>query len=94
MTSYYWTGPGGFTSDEENPVRPNATLAMAGNYTLTITDFSGCGNASATTNVLVSPCGAGGRAIPAFPSIYIGMGAALAAGVIAYLMRRMLVRRE
>jgi sarcosine oxidase gamma subunit len=53
MTSYHWEGPGGFTSNQENPTIPNATLAMAGNYTLTIVDSSGCGNASATTNVTV-----------------------------------------
>jgi len=54
MTSYNWTGPGGFTSDEENPVIPNAASAMAGNYTLTITDSSGCGSASASTDVVIN----------------------------------------
>jgi len=54
MTSYHWTGPGGFTSDEENPVRPNATSAMAGTYNLTIVDYSGCGSASNTTDVVVN----------------------------------------
>ena len=54
MTSYHWTGPGGFSSDLQNPTRPGATLAMAGTYTLTIQDSSGCGNASAFTNVVVT----------------------------------------
>ena len=54
MTSYHWDGPGGFTSDEQNPTVLNATLAMAGNYTLTVTDSSGCGSASSSVNVLVN----------------------------------------
>jgi uncharacterized repeat protein (TIGR01451 family) len=57
MISYHWTGPDGFTSDEENPVIPNATLAMAGTYTLTIEDYSGCGIAGNTTGVIVSAGG-------------------------------------
>jgi len=57
MTSYYWTGPAGFNSTEENPVIPNATLAMTGNYTLTIVDYSGCGSASDSTSVIVSARG-------------------------------------
>jgi hypothetical protein len=41
------------------------------------------------------PGGAGGAAsVPVFPNIYIGIAAALAAGVIAYLWRRRLVRQE
>lgn len=54
MTSYQWTGPGGFTSNLQNPTRLNATLAMAGNYTLTIIDFSGCGSAANSTSVVVN----------------------------------------
>jgi uncharacterized repeat protein (TIGR01451 family) len=53
MTSYHWEGPGGFTSYQENAVIPNATSAMAGAYTLTITDSNGCGSASATINIIV-----------------------------------------
>jgi uncharacterized repeat protein (TIGR01451 family) len=53
MTSYHWTGPDGFDSFEQNPVI-GATPAKNGTYTLTITDFSGCGIASNTTNVTVN----------------------------------------
>ena len=53
MTSYNWTGPSGFNSTEQNPVIHNATLALAGTYTLTIVDYSGCGSASNTTSVVV-----------------------------------------
>jgi uncharacterized repeat protein (TIGR01451 family) len=59
MISYHWTGPAGFTSDEENPVIPGATSAMNGTYTLTIVDYSGCGSASNSTSVIVSPLGPG-----------------------------------
>lgn len=35
--TYAWTGPGGFASDDQNP-----TVAMAGDYTLTVTAANGC----------------------------------------------------
>lgn len=34
--TYSWSGPGGWTSNQQNPTRPNSTLAMAGTYTCTI----------------------------------------------------------
>ncbi|NEW84575.1 MAG: hypothetical protein GZ094_19715, partial [Mariniphaga sp.] len=40
--TFAWTGPAGFTSTLENPSIPNATIANAGIYTLTITDGYGC----------------------------------------------------
>ncbi len=49
--SYSWTGPGGFTSNQQNPSRPNCTLAMAGTYTCTIT--VGSQTNSATTEAIV-----------------------------------------
>ena len=51
--TYSWTGPGGFTSNQQNPTRPNCTMAMAGTYTCTIT-LGGATN-SATTEVEVFP---------------------------------------
>jgi len=39
-------------------------------------------------------CGGGARGVPSFPSVYIGIGAALAAGVIAYFVRRRLLDQE
>jgi len=53
MTSYSWTGPNGFNSTAQNPVINNATLAMAGAYTLTIEESTGCGIASNSTGVVV-----------------------------------------
>ena len=52
MDSYYWEGPDGWTSNEQNPTRPNATLAMAGTYTLTTT-IGSC-TAVATVDVTVN----------------------------------------
>jgi len=42
MASYSWTGPNGFSSGLQNPVIPNATLAMNGTYTLTVTTVNDC----------------------------------------------------
>jgi len=38
--------------------------------------------------------GGGGVSVPAFPNIYIGIAAALAAGLLAYFVRRRLVKQE
>lgn len=35
--SYFWEGPGGWTSTQQNPTRPNATNEMSGTYSCTIT---------------------------------------------------------
>ena len=51
--SYSWTGPGGFTSNQQNPTRPNCTMAMAGDYTCTIS-LGGQTN-NATTHVAIHP---------------------------------------
>jgi len=51
--SYSWTGPGGFSSTQQNPTRPNCTMAMAGTYTCTIA--LGSATNSATTEVVVYP---------------------------------------
>jgi len=56
MTSYSWTGPAGFNSNQQNPVIHNATLAMAGTYSLTVVDSTGCGSAGNTTDVTVTQC--------------------------------------
>jgi uncharacterized repeat protein (TIGR01451 family) len=52
--NYTWTGPG-FTSTEQRPTRSGATLDMAGNYTLTVTDANGCSDTK-TIYVGVNNC--------------------------------------
>jgi len=39
--TYSWTGPGGFSSTQQNPTIPNATVANSGNYTLIVTGPTG-----------------------------------------------------
>lgn len=46
MLNYHWTGPNGFTSFQQNPT---VSPAVAGTYTLTVTDANGCPSTSATT---------------------------------------------
>ena len=52
--TYSWTGPAAFASALEDPIRPSATLAMAGTYSLTVT-VAGCTSPVATTTVVVNP---------------------------------------
>ena len=51
-TSYKWSGPASFSSTSQNPTRTNATLAMGGNYSVTISN-SNCSIVK-TTNVVVN----------------------------------------
>lgn len=55
ITSYSWTGPGGFTSDVANPVL--ISPVTNGNYTLSV-QAPGCGSISQTINVssVGGPC--------------------------------------
>ncbi len=46
---FSWTGPAGFSSTDQSPARGNSTLAMSGEYFLTITDANGCTAATSTT---------------------------------------------
>ena len=47
MTTYAWTGPGGFTASTQN-----ITIIVAGTYTVTITDVNGCQSTCARTLVV------------------------------------------
>lgn len=51
--TYFWSGPNGFTSNQQNPVRNNVTLQMAGNYAVTISG-SGCGTITRNVQVVVN----------------------------------------
>ncbi|MBQ6101693.1 MAG: PKD domain-containing protein [Bacteroidales bacterium] len=49
--TYSWRGPNGWTSDLQNPTRPNCTMDMAGTYTCTTT--VGAQHTSASTEVQI-----------------------------------------
>lgn len=49
---YEWNGPGGFTSDEQNPVIENASTSNSGTYTLVIT-VNECASPMASVEVQV-----------------------------------------
>ncbi|UOQ97259.1 T9SS type A sorting domain-containing protein [Hymenobacter sp. 5317J-9] len=51
--SYFWTGPG-FSSTQQNPTIPNATLSNGGTYTLYVT-VNGCQSPGTATTVVVNP---------------------------------------
>jgi DNA/RNA endonuclease G (NUC1)/fibronectin type 3 domain-containing protein len=49
---FSWTGPGGFTSSQQNPTG----IPVAGTYTVTVTDPGPCGgSAQASTTVVINP---------------------------------------
>ncbi|RYZ44423.1 MAG: hypothetical protein EOP49_27180, partial [Sphingobacteriales bacterium] len=47
-TTYSWTGPNNFNSNQQNPVITNAKPASAGNYTATVTS-NGCSSTAVAT---------------------------------------------
>lgn len=51
--TYSWTGPGGYTSSQQNPTISPISVSGSGTYTVTVT-LNGC-TATATTNVTVNP---------------------------------------
>ncbi|MDW9378908.1 T9SS type B sorting domain-containing protein [Chryseobacterium sp. JV558] len=51
-TTYNWTGPNGFTSNQQNPTIPSATTAHAGTYTCQVSGSGAC-DGSFTVNVVV-----------------------------------------
>jgi gliding motility-associated-like protein len=51
--TYSWTGPNGFISSIQSPTIGASTTAMAGTYSLIITE-NGCQSAAATTTVVVN----------------------------------------
>ncbi len=53
-TSYSWTGPNNFTSNQQNPVINATALSQSGVYVVVVTDVNGCVN-NAQTTVLINP---------------------------------------
>ncbi|MFN5460272.1 MAG: hypothetical protein ACK5AY_10225, partial [Bacteroidota bacterium] len=52
--SWNWTGPGGFSSNLQNPIIGSVTATNSGTYSVTVTDALGC-TGSGTINVVVNP---------------------------------------
>ncbi|HEX6914148.1 MAG TPA: PKD domain-containing protein [Chitinophagaceae bacterium] len=52
--NYSWTGPNGFTSNQQNPSISNATTADGGTYTVTAT-LGSCASATGSAVVIVNP---------------------------------------
>jgi hypothetical protein len=75
-TTYAWSGPGGFSSNIQNPTRANATVAMAGTYTVSVTNNSGC---VATASVVVAI-----SALPTTPTTIVGKASVLKGGSYSY----------
>ena len=51
--TYAWTGANGFTSTDQNPSIPNASVLASGTYKIIVTNLSGC-TSTATTSVTVN----------------------------------------
>lgn len=53
-TNYVWSGPGGFTSNLQNPTIASSGTVASGVYNLTVTSAAGC-TGSTSTSVTVNP---------------------------------------
>jgi hypothetical protein len=54
LATHQWSGPNGFTSNQQNPNIPSASAINSGNYSVTITNAAGC-SSTVITNVVVNP---------------------------------------
>jgi gliding motility-associated-like protein len=50
--TYFWTGPGGYTSTAQSPVIPNASIANQGQYTVVLTGVGNCTSAAVADAVI------------------------------------------
>lgn len=67
-TGYAWTGPNGFTSNQQNPSINNVTTANSGLYSCTITGSASCDN-TITINVIVGDTTNPIPNIPVLPTV-------------------------
>ncbi|NTW31369.1 MAG: hypothetical protein HGB12_01845 [Bacteroidetes bacterium] len=56
LTSYSWSGPNSYSSNSQSPVLC-ATTAMAGTYTITVTNSNGCTSSASTIVTVNFTCG-------------------------------------
>lgn len=54
-SSYTWSGPNGFISNDPNPVINNSTLSNSGTYSIEVLNTTGCGNITTSISVIVNP---------------------------------------
>jgi len=52
LLSYSWSGPGGFSSTGTTQIFPSASPAVAGSYTVIVTDINNCSDSTSTTVAL------------------------------------------
>jgi gliding motility-associated-like protein len=52
-STYSWTGPNSYSSNQQNNTISNVTVAASGNYIVTVTDANGCQN-TANVNVTIN----------------------------------------
>ena len=77
--SWSWTGPNGFTSNQQNPSLPNATPSMSGTYSVTATDAFGCVGTASTTaivNALPTPVITGNSPLCANQTLILNVNSA------------------
>jgi hypothetical protein len=77
--TYSWTGPGGFTSTQQNPSITNVQVSQGGTYTVTVTSGGGC-TVVTSVNATVTPPPAGGLHFDVTDD-YAKLGAATTAAV-------------
>ena len=52
IESYSWSGPGGWSSNQQNPSIPNAAIANSGTYSLIVRNNNNCEGQAATAVVV------------------------------------------
>ena len=57
--TYYWTGPSGFSSTDQNPLLTANFYSNSGTYSVTVT-VDGCTSEPGTTEVVIDPISVGG----------------------------------
>ena len=55
LTTYNWSGPGGWSSTQQNPTLPNATTLMSGTYTVSVVPENCTNPITDSVNITVIP---------------------------------------